>query len=108
MLSIEGKRHRVPPNFPTRFHPSDIIEFGVDKKVNAIWDFVIYAIILQLNYCTNQKEIVQFHSIEGKRHRVPPNFPTRFHPSDIIEFGVDKKAMFRVNVMYEDTNKCHA
>ncbi|OAY66028.1 Zeaxanthin epoxidase, chloroplastic, partial [Ananas comosus] len=28
----EGRRYRVPPNFPVRFHPSDIIEFGSDKK----------------------------------------------------------------------------
>ncbi|GMH14791.1 hypothetical protein Nepgr_016632 [Nepenthes gracilis] len=37
--------------------------------------------------------------IEGKRYRVPPNFPTRFHPSDVIEFGADKKAAFRVKVV---------
>ncbi|KAF2295249.1 hypothetical protein GH714_032298 [Hevea brasiliensis] len=30
----EGRRHRVPPNFPTRFHPSDVIEFGSDEKKN--------------------------------------------------------------------------
>ncbi|KAL6993753.1 Zeaxanthin epoxidase, chloroplastic [Sarracenia purpurea var. burkii] len=36
---------------------------------------------------------------EGKRYRVPPNFPARFHPSDIIEFGSDKKVAFRVKVM---------
>lgn len=23
----------MPPNFPARFHPSDIIEFGSDRKV---------------------------------------------------------------------------
>jgi zeaxanthin epoxidase len=33
MCSIEGRRYRAPPNFPTRFHPSDMIEFGSDKKV---------------------------------------------------------------------------
>lgn len=36
---------------------------------------------------------------EGKRYKVPPSFPTRFHPSYIIEFGADKKAIFRVKVM---------
>nr|CAD1825116.1 unnamed protein product [Ananas comosus var. bracteatus] len=36
---------------------------------------------------------------EGRRYRVPPNFPVRFHPSDIIEFGSDKKAVFRVKVL---------
>lgn len=36
---------------------------------------------------------------EGKRYRVPPNFPARFHPSDIIEFGSDRKVAFRVKVM---------
>uniref|UniRef100_A0A0D9W5M0 Zeaxanthin epoxidase, chloroplastic n=1 Tax=Leersia perrieri TaxID=77586 RepID=A0A0D9W5M0_9ORYZ len=36
---------------------------------------------------------------EGRRYRVPPNFPARFHPSDIIEFGSDKKTMFRVKVL---------
>ncbi|XP_077214279.1 zeaxanthin epoxidase, chloroplastic-like [Tasmannia lanceolata] len=35
---------------------------------------------------------------EGRRYRVPPNFPVRFHPSDVIEFGCDK-AMFRVKVL---------
>ncbi|KAL8167638.1 hypothetical protein V2J09_009137 [Rumex salicifolius] len=36
---------------------------------------------------------------EGRRYRVPPNFPTRFHPSNVIEFGTDKKASFRVKVL---------
>ncbi|KAJ8546160.1 hypothetical protein K7X08_018743 [Anisodus acutangulus] len=36
---------------------------------------------------------------EGRRYRASPNFPTRFRPSDIIEFGSDKKAAFRVKVM---------
>ncbi|KAD3640917.1 hypothetical protein E3N88_30140 [Mikania micrantha] len=36
---------------------------------------------------------------EDRRYRVPPNFPARFHPSDIIEFGADKKVAFRVKVM---------
>ncbi|CAN6270003.1 unnamed protein product [Urochloa humidicola] len=36
---------------------------------------------------------------EGRRYRVPPNFPVRFHPSDVIEFGNDQKAMFRVKVL---------
>jgi zeaxanthin epoxidase len=36
--------------------------------------------------------------IEGKKYRVPPNFPSRFHPSDLLEFGSDKAA-FRVKVM---------
>lgn len=31
--SNEGRRYRLPPNSPARFHPSDIIEFGSDKKV---------------------------------------------------------------------------
>ncbi|KAF3438959.1 hypothetical protein FNV43_RR17234 [Rhamnella rubrinervis] len=35
---------------------------------------------------------------EGKRYRVPPNFPARFRPSDVIEFGSDRKAAFRVKV----------
>ncbi|KAL2906295.1 Zeaxanthin epoxidase chloroplastic [Bienertia sinuspersici] len=41
---------------------------------------------------------------EGRRHRVPPNFPTRFHPSYVIEFGTDKKAMYRVKVMTTPPN----
>nr|UEC49040.1 zea-xanthin epoxidase [Gymnema sylvestre] len=36
---------------------------------------------------------------EGRRYRLPPNSPARFHPSDIIEFGSDKEAAFRVKVM---------
>ncbi|KAG8082217.1 hypothetical protein GUJ93_ZPchr0014g47203 [Zizania palustris] len=36
---------------------------------------------------------------EGRRYRAPPNFPVRFHPSDVIEFGSDKKAMFRAKVL---------
>lgn len=36
---------------------------------------------------------------EGRRFQVSPNFPTRFRPSDTIEFGSDKKAVFRVKVM---------
>ncbi|XP_057768951.1 zeaxanthin epoxidase, chloroplastic [Salvia miltiorrhiza] len=36
---------------------------------------------------------------EGKRFRVSPNLPTRFRPTDVIEFGSDKKAVFRVKAM---------
>lgn len=36
---------------------------------------------------------------EGRRYRVPPNISVRFHPFDVIEFGSDKKAMFRVKVL---------
>ncbi|KAL9158170.1 hypothetical protein ABFS82_08G049900 [Erythranthe guttata] len=36
---------------------------------------------------------------EDKRFRVSPNFPTRFRPTDVIEFGSDKKAAFRVKAM---------
>ncbi|NP_001292713.1 zeaxanthin epoxidase, chloroplastic [Cucumis sativus] len=36
---------------------------------------------------------------EGRRYRAPPNFPVRFHQSDLIEFGFDKKARFRVKVI---------
>ncbi|CAN6248844.1 unnamed protein product [Urochloa humidicola] len=36
---------------------------------------------------------------EGRLTRVPPYFPVRIHPSDVIRFGYDKKAMFRVKVL---------
>ncbi|KAL1540905.1 Zeaxanthin epoxidase, chloroplastic [Salvia divinorum] len=36
---------------------------------------------------------------KGKRRRLLPNSPARFHPRDVIEFGADKKASFRVKVM---------
>ncbi|XP_071694209.1 zeaxanthin epoxidase, chloroplastic isoform X2 [Rutidosis leptorrhynchoides] len=36
---------------------------------------------------------------EDRRYRVPPNFPARFHPSDVLEFGPNKKVAFRVKVM---------
>ncbi|KAK9678542.1 hypothetical protein RND81_11G218200 [Saponaria officinalis] len=36
---------------------------------------------------------------EGRRYRLPPNFPSRFHPSDVVEFGPDRKVAFRVKVM---------
>ncbi|PPD94693.1 hypothetical protein GOBAR_DD08290 [Gossypium barbadense] len=32
----------------------------------------------------------------GRRSRVPPNFPTGLRPSDVIEFGSDKKATLKV------------
>jgi len=35
VFSNEGRRYRVPPKFPTRFHPSDIIQFGSDEKVQT-------------------------------------------------------------------------
>ncbi|KAL7608748.1 zeaxanthin epoxidase, chloroplastic [Lactuca sativa] len=38
---------------------------------------------------------------EDRRYRVPPNFPARFHPSDVLEFGPNKKVAFRVKVMRE-------
>nr|GLL39035.1 zeaxanthin epoxidase [Ipomoea trifida] len=36
---------------------------------------------------------------EGRRCRLSPNVPTRFHPSYVVEFGSDDKAAFRVKVM---------
>lgn len=36
---------------------------------------------------------------EGRRYQVPHNFPVRFHSSYAIEFGSDKKAVFRVKVV---------
>ncbi|CAI9758805.1 unnamed protein product [Fraxinus pennsylvanica] len=36
---------------------------------------------------------------EGRGYRASPNIPVRFHPSDVIEFGSDKKAAFRVKAM---------
>ncbi|KAK7251049.1 hypothetical protein RIF29_33918 [Crotalaria pallida] len=36
--------------------------------------------------------------IEGRRYRVPPNYPAQIHPTDVIEFGSDK-ASFRVKVI---------
>lgn len=36
--------------------------------------------------------------IEGRRYRVPPNFPVRFHPSDRIQFG-SSEATFRVKLL---------
>ncbi|CAL9150106.1 zeaxanthin epoxidase, chloroplastic-like [Musa acuminata AAA Group] len=36
---------------------------------------------------------------ERRKYRVPPNFPVRIHPSDVIELGSDKKVTFRVKVL---------
>ncbi|XP_061371191.1 zeaxanthin epoxidase, chloroplastic-like isoform X1 [Gastrolobium bilobum] len=35
--------------------------------------------------------------IEGRRYRVPPNYPAQIHPSDVVEFG-SGKVSFRVKV----------
>nr|AIP98334.1 ZEP [Medicago sativa] len=35
--------------------------------------------------------------IEGKRYRVPPNYPARVHPYDVLQFG-SEKVSFRVKV----------
>ncbi|KAK9285784.1 hypothetical protein L1049_024985 [Liquidambar formosana] len=40
---------------------------------------------------------------EGKRYRLPPNFPARFRPSDFLEFGSDKVS-FRVKVIKAPQN----
>lgn len=36
---------------------------------------------------------------EGRRYRVTSNLPARFRPTDVVEFGSDKKAVFRVKAM---------
>ncbi|KAK0605783.1 hypothetical protein LWI29_030671 [Acer saccharum] len=36
---------------------------------------------------------------EGRRYRVSPNFPTRIRPSDVVEFGSDKKVAYKVKVL---------
>ncbi|CAN7025113.1 unnamed protein product [Brassica oleracea var. botrytis] len=41
---------------------------------------------------------------QGRRYRVTPNFPARFRPSDIIEFGSDKKVGFKVKVIRTTPN----
>ncbi|XP_073296249.1 zeaxanthin epoxidase, chloroplastic-like isoform X1 [Primulina huaijiensis] len=41
---------------------------------------------------------------EDRRYRVSPNVPTRFRPRDVIEFGSDKKAVFRVKVLKRPPN----
>ncbi|KAJ4840857.1 hypothetical protein Tsubulata_029330 [Turnera subulata] len=56
-------------------------------------DGAFYVIDLRSQYGTFVRDT------EGRRYRVPPNFPTRFHPSDTIEFGSDNKAIFRVKVL---------
>ncbi|KAF7850275.1 hypothetical protein BT93_L5666 [Corymbia citriodora subsp. variegata] len=35
----------------------------------------------------------------GRRYGATPNFPARIHPSDIVEFGSDKRAMYRLKVV---------
>uniref|UniRef100_A0A2P2MN04 Zeaxanthin epoxidase, chloroplastic n=1 Tax=Rhizophora mucronata TaxID=61149 RepID=A0A2P2MN04_RHIMU len=47
----EGRRHRVPPNYPSRFHPSDKIEFGSDKKVVNIHCIVPYKLDKAIPSC---------------------------------------------------------
>lgn len=42
-----------------------------------------------------------FCSNEGRRYRLPPNSPARFHPSDIIEFGSDKKVIYIKHHCYQ-------
>ena len=42
LSSNEGRRYRVPPNFPVRFRPSDVIEFGSDKKVAILPSFAFH------------------------------------------------------------------
>uniref|UniRef100_A0A7N0TNG8 Zeaxanthin epoxidase, chloroplastic n=1 Tax=Kalanchoe fedtschenkoi TaxID=63787 RepID=A0A7N0TNG8_KALFE len=37
--------------------------------------------------------------VEGKRYRIPPNFPFRIRASDTVEFGSDRKVAFRVKVL---------
>ncbi|MCI24400.1 zeaxanthin epoxidase chloroplastic-like, partial [Trifolium medium] len=39
----------------------------------------------------------KYFSNEGRRYKVPPNYPSRVRPSDVIEFGSDK-ASYRVKV----------
>lgn len=42
------------------------------------------------------KTLLSLHCSKGERRcRVPPNFPTRFHPSDVIEFGSDEKVRIK-------------
>ncbi|XP_020599670.1 zeaxanthin epoxidase, chloroplastic-like isoform X1 [Phalaenopsis equestris] len=36
---------------------------------------------------------------EGRRYKVPPNFPTRLRSSFSIQFGSDKKAVFKIKVV---------
>lgn len=43
----EGKRYRVPPKFPTQFHPSDVIEFG-HKKVGTKISTSIFLFFLKI------------------------------------------------------------
>lgn len=52
--------------------------------LNYFDSFYLYIIVFAKCACSN----------EGKRYRVPPNFPARFRPSDVIEFGSDRKVVY--------------
>lgn len=41
---------------------------------------------------------------EGKRYRIPQNFPCRIRPSDSVEFGSERKIAFRVKVIRSPEN----
>jgi hypothetical protein len=53
LCSNEGRRFRLPPNFPVRFHPSDAIEFGSDKKVDSLTPLIVFPLLFSLTRLTS-------------------------------------------------------
>ncbi|CAJ1929631.1 unnamed protein product [Sphenostylis stenocarpa] len=51
IIDNEGRRYRIPPNYPSRVRPSDVIEFGSDKvrlyisSTGMLWGIARYALI---------------------------------------------------------------
>ncbi|MBA0655646.1 hypothetical protein Goklo_008106 [Gossypium klotzschianum] len=44
VMNHGGRRSRVPPNFPTGLRPSDVIEFGSDKKAEKEWAGILQVV----------------------------------------------------------------
>ncbi|XVE82799.1 hypothetical protein DITRI_Ditri16bG0034700 [Diplodiscus trichospermus] len=80
-------------NFPGTFV---VIPSAQVSKTHAQISYKYGAFFLTALQSENGTYIVDH---EGRRSRVPPNVSRRVHPSNVIEFGSDKKAAFRVKVM---------
>lgn len=64
---------------------------GFQSKLCLLCAVMFFYWDLRMSYSSHKWTVTLCCSNEGRQYRAPPNFPVKLRPSDIIEFGSDKK-----------------
>ncbi|WJX55371.1 Zeaxanthin epoxidase, chloroplastic [Trifolium repens] len=93
-------KHNIPSNDENIFRTSKHLHYLITVPLPQVSQF--HAQITYKDDAFFLTDLCSQHGTwitnnEGRRYRVPPNYPHRVHPSDAIEFGSDR-ASYRVKV----------